>query len=69
MIPIENYGIKCMSMGSLVPEGDAVVWRGPMASFNCLSNFFIGWICVRNKLEIVSNKFCPINSTFLFLNL
>lgn len=39
MIPIENYGIKCMSMGSLVPEGDAIVWRGPMASFNCLSNF------------------------------
>ncbi|KAG8389248.1 hypothetical protein BUALT_Bualt02G0209100 [Buddleja alternifolia] len=32
MIPIENYGVKCMSMGSLVAEGDALVWRGPMAS-------------------------------------
>ncbi|CAA0832167.1 IND1(iron-sulfur protein required for NADH dehydrogenase)-like [Striga hermonthica] len=30
MIPIENYGVKCMSMGSLVAEGDAIVWRGPM---------------------------------------
>ncbi|KAH6766771.1 protein required for NADH [Perilla frutescens var. hirtella] len=30
MIPIENYGIKCMSMGSLVAEGEALVWRGPM---------------------------------------
>ncbi|KAL6564451.1 hypothetical protein OROMI_015901 [Orobanche minor] len=30
MIPIEKYGVKCMSMGSLVAEGDAIVWRGPM---------------------------------------
>lgn len=30
MIPIENYGVKCMSMGSLVEEGAAIVWRGPM---------------------------------------
>ncbi|EYU46487.1 hypothetical protein ABFS82_04G037900 [Erythranthe guttata] len=30
MIPIENYGVKCMSIGSLVAEGDALVWRGPM---------------------------------------
>ncbi|XP_042031544.1 iron-sulfur protein NUBPL-like isoform X2 [Salvia splendens] len=30
MIPIENYGVRCMSMGSLVAEGDALVWRGPM---------------------------------------
>ncbi|KAL8497290.1 hypothetical protein ACS0TY_020832 [Phlomoides rotata] len=30
MIPIENYGVKCMSMGSLVASGDALVWRGPM---------------------------------------
>lgn len=32
MIPIENYGVKCMSMGSLVEEGAAIVWRGPMVS-------------------------------------
>ncbi|KAL3531257.1 hypothetical protein ACH5RR_010579 [Cinchona calisaya] len=30
MIPIENYGVRCMSMGSLVEEGAAIVWRGPM---------------------------------------
>lgn len=30
MIPIENYGVKCMSMGSLVDDGAAIVWRGPM---------------------------------------
>nr|GLL26034.1 iron-sulfur protein NUBPL isoform X1 [Ipomoea trifida] len=30
MIPIESYGVKCISMGSLVEEGAAIVWRGPM---------------------------------------
>jgi|TARA_B110000977_G_scaffold115625_2_gene149379 ATP-binding protein involved in chromosome partitioning len=30
MIPIENHGVKCMSMGFLIPEGGAAVWRGPM---------------------------------------
>lgn len=30
MIPIENYGVKCMSMGFLVDKEAAVVWRGPM---------------------------------------
>ncbi|KAL2238788.1 UNVERIFIED_CONTAM: Iron-sulfur protein NUBPL [Sesamum indicum] len=27
MIPIENYGVKCMSMGSLVAEGEAIVMK------------------------------------------
>ncbi|MDP6603576.1 MAG: Mrp/NBP35 family ATP-binding protein [Rhodospirillales bacterium] len=28
--PMENYGIKCMSMGFLVDEETPMVWRGPM---------------------------------------
>jgi ATP-binding protein involved in chromosome partitioning len=28
--PMENYGIKCMSMGFLVAEETAMIWRGPM---------------------------------------
>ncbi|HWB49349.1 MAG TPA: Mrp/NBP35 family ATP-binding protein [Stellaceae bacterium] len=28
--PMENYGVKCMSMGFLVPEETAMIWRGPM---------------------------------------
>lgn len=32
ILPIEKYGIKLMSIGLLVDEKDAVVWRGPMAS-------------------------------------
>lgn len=30
MIPLVNHGIKCMSMGFLVPADQAVVWRGLM---------------------------------------
>lgn len=33
MIPLENHGVKCMSMGFLLPSLETpVVWRGPMAS-------------------------------------
>ncbi len=30
MVPHESYGVKVMSMGFLMPEGEAVIWRGPM---------------------------------------
>ncbi len=30
IIPIENHGIKIMSMGFLIDEDTPVVWRGPM---------------------------------------
>jgi len=30
MLPLVNHGIKCMSMGFLVPPDQAVVWRGLM---------------------------------------
>lgn len=32
IVPLEKYGIKLMSIGLLVDEKNAVVWRGPMAS-------------------------------------
>ncbi|NQW09320.1 MAG: Mrp/NBP35 family ATP-binding protein [Alphaproteobacteria bacterium] len=30
MIPMENHGIKCMSIGFLVAEDTPTIWRGPM---------------------------------------
>jgi ATP-binding protein involved in chromosome partitioning len=30
--PLENYGVKLLSIGFLAPTEGAVVWRGPMAS-------------------------------------
>jgi len=32
MIPLENFGVKCLSAGFLVPEGTPIIWRGPMAT-------------------------------------
>lgn len=32
IVPLEKYGIKVMSIGLLIDEKQAVVWRGPMAS-------------------------------------
>src|SRR5690606_4266863 len=32
IIPIEQYGVKLISIGVLTPADNAVVWRGPMAS-------------------------------------
>lgn len=32
IIPIEQYGVKIISIGFLTPPENAVVWRGPMAS-------------------------------------
>ena len=30
IIPLEAYGIQVMSMGFMVPEKEAIIWRGPM---------------------------------------
>lgn len=32
IIPIERFGVKMMSMGFLLEEGQAVLWRGPMVA-------------------------------------
>ena len=30
LVPPEAYGVRCISIGYFVPEGQAVIWRGPM---------------------------------------
>jgi ATP-binding protein involved in chromosome partitioning len=32
IIPVEQYGVKIMSIGFMTPPDQAIVWRGPMAS-------------------------------------
>ncbi len=39
IIPIEQYGVKLISIGFLTPADSAVIWRGPMAS-SALKQFF-----------------------------
>jgi Mrp family chromosome partitioning ATPase len=30
ILPLESYGVKCMSIGFLVEEDQPIIWRGPM---------------------------------------
>ena len=30
LVPTEAWGVRCISIGYFVPEGQAVIWRGPM---------------------------------------
>ena len=30
ILPLRNHGVTAMSIGFLVPEGEAVIWRGPL---------------------------------------
>ena len=39
IIPISRYGVKTMSLGYLVDENQAAVWRGPML-FKAMDQFF-----------------------------
>ncbi|MBE8163306.1 MAG: Mrp/NBP35 family ATP-binding protein [Bdellovibrionaceae bacterium] len=39
LIPLKRHNIQCMSMGLLIEEGEAVVWRGPML-FKAISQLF-----------------------------
>ena len=32
MLPLENHGVRCQSMGFVLPPGRAATWRGPMVS-------------------------------------
>ena len=30
LLPPESWGVRCISIGYFVPEGQAIIWRGPM---------------------------------------
>lgn len=32
LVPVEKYGLKIMSFGMLLDEGQAVIWRGPLVA-------------------------------------
>ena len=44
IIPLEAYGIKCMSMGFLVEKDEPIIWRGPMV-MGAIRQFFqtVAW--------------------------
>ncbi len=41
LIPVENYGIKCMSIGFILDEDAPTIWRGPMV-MKALEQMFNG---------------------------
>ncbi len=44
IIPLEAYGLKCMSMGFMVEENEPIIWRGPMV-MGVIRQFFqnVAW--------------------------
>ena len=34
LTPLISYGVKCMSVGFMVPEDAATIWRGPMVKIH-----------------------------------
>ena len=30
IVPLERHGVKCISIQFFVPEGEPIVWRGPL---------------------------------------
>lgn len=44
IVPLEAYGIQCMSMGFLIDEGEPIIWRGPMV-MGTVKQFFqnVNW--------------------------
>ena len=41
IMPIEKYGVKWMSIGYFAEPGQALIWRGPMASISHWSRTFL----------------------------
>ncbi len=39
MIPLEKFGLQCMSMGFLIDEKTPVIWRGPMIQKSLIQFF------------------------------
>jgi len=56
LIPLENYGIKCMSIGFLIDVETPAIWRGPMV-MKALEQMFNGveW----NELDYLIIDFPP----------
>lgn len=48
IIPPVNFGVKCLSMGLLMDDSSAVIWRGPLV-MSALQRLLKGAIWVRRK--------------------
>jgi ATP-binding protein involved in chromosome partitioning len=53
LIPLEAWGIKVMSIGFIVEEGAANIWRGPMASSALRSLMNSNWGTAEEPLDVL----------------
>jgi ATP-binding protein involved in chromosome partitioning len=54
LMPIERYGLKTMSIGFLVKEDEAMIWRGPMVQ-SALTQMLndVAWATPRAPLDVL----------------
>ncbi|ACG77293.1 GTP-binding protein, Mrp/Nbp345 family [Phenylobacterium zucineum HLK1] len=51
--PLEAWGVKVMSIGFIVEEGQAAIWRGPMASSALRSLMNANWGTAAEPLDVL----------------
>jgi len=51
--PMEAWGVKVMSIGFIVEEGQAAIWRGPMASSALRSLMNSNWGTAEEPLDVL----------------
>lgn len=76
LVPIEQYGLKIMSIGFFVDPAKAILWRGPMAS-NALKQMFtetlwgeVDYMVVdmppgTGDIQITLSQMIPVSATIL----
>jgi ATP-binding protein involved in chromosome partitioning len=53
LVPLEAWGVKVMSIGFIVEEGDAAIWRGPMASSALRTMMGSAWGTAETPLDVL----------------
>src|SRR3569833_3124793 len=53
LIPVEAWGGKVMSIGFIVEEGNAAIWRGPMATSALRTMMGSAWGTAADPLDVL----------------
>jgi ATP-binding protein involved in chromosome partitioning len=53
LIPIEAWGVRVMSIGFIVEEGSAAIWRGPMATSALRTMMGSAWATSEAPLDVL----------------
>ncbi|MDE2488528.1 MAG: Mrp/NBP35 family ATP-binding protein [Alphaproteobacteria bacterium] len=53
LVPVEAWGVKVMSIGFIVEEGNAAIWRGPMATSALRTMMASVWATEREPMDVL----------------